>query len=113
MKMARCVFSPAADRDAEELAEYYAEEDGEELVVRFLLALDRATDFIRTNPQAGSPRDMQHTHLRGLRSWPVPDFDDIRIYYLQPDVDTVRVIRIFHGKRHVDAILRQEKAWPL
>ena len=54
----RCVFTPAADSDSTELAEFYGEESGEELVVRFLLALDRAIDFIRQNPEASSPQEV-------------------------------------------------------
>lgn len=104
-----CFFTPAADRDVEAIAEFYASEGREELVIRLLLALDRATDFIRKNPDAGSPRHFRNPHLKGLRSWPIPGFEDIRLYYLRPDENTLRVVRILHGKRHVARILEQEK----
>jgi len=45
MKPLCCLSTPAAVRDAEALAEFYAEESGEELVIRLLLALDEAIDF--------------------------------------------------------------------
>ena len=40
----RCAIRPAADRDLDELAEYYADEGGEGLLVRFLLAVDGKRD---------------------------------------------------------------------
>ena len=39
--------------------------------------------------------------------WPVAGFEAIRIYYLL-DKDTIRVIRILHGKRDVKRILERE-----
>lgn len=108
MRQLRCVSTPAANRDAEELAEFYGEQSGEDLVLRFLLALDHASDFIRQNPEAGSPREARHPRLQGLRSWPVPGFTDVRIYYLLADESTVRIVRILHGKRDLPRILEDE-----
>jgi len=45
--------------------------------------------------------------IPGLRSWPVKEFEKIRIYYLQGP-DGLRVVRILHGKRHVWRILKKE-----
>ena len=90
MKPVRCVSTPAADLDAEDIAAYYAAEGGEDLVIRFPLALDSATEFLRRNPQAGSPRHFRNPRLKGLRSWPVPGFEDIRLYYLR--VTTMRSV---------------------
>jgi toxin ParE1/3/4 len=42
--------------------------------------------------------------LANLRSWPVTGFEVIRFYYLVEN-DTVRVIRILHGKRDVRKVL--------
>ncbi len=44
--------------------------------------------------QYGSARELRNPALKGLRLWPVND--------------TVRVIRILHGKRDVDRILKKE-----
>jgi toxin ParE1/3/4 len=108
MKPLRCVSTPAADQDAEAIAEYYARESGEDLVIRFLLALDQATEFIRRNPEAGSPRHFRNPRLKGLRSWPVLGFEDVRLYYLRREEKTIRIVRILHGKRDVARILEQE-----
>lgn len=47
MKPLRCVLTPAADQDIDAIAGYYAQESGEELVVRFLLALDKVSGLTR------------------------------------------------------------------
>jgi plasmid stabilization system protein ParE len=108
MKPLRCVSTPAADLDAEAIAEFYAQESGEDLVVRFLLALDEASEFIRRHPDAGSPRRFENPRLKGLRSWPVPGFEDVRMYYLRSGENTLRIVRILHGKRDINRILERE-----
>jgi plasmid stabilization system protein ParE len=45
--------------------------------------------------------------LRGLRSWPVKGFDDVRVYYLAYE-GQVRVVRVLHGKRDINSILNEE-----
>lgn len=104
----RLADRPTADRDVEEQAEFYGEDGGEELVVRFLLAVDDAYNFIRENPRSGAPHQVRNPRLQGLRSWAVSGFEDVRVYYLQPEETLVRVVRVLHGKRDVEAILRHE-----
>jgi plasmid stabilization system protein ParE len=38
----------------------------------------------------------------------VKDFDEFLIFYLVVGGDTLRVVRILHGKRDVDRILKKE-----
>ena len=45
--------------------------------------------------------------LQDLRTWAVTGFEAIRIYY-RVDEDTLRIIRILHGKRDVKRILESE-----
>jgi hypothetical protein len=47
-------------------------------------------------PRSGSWKPQPGTG--GLRLWPVKDFEEFLIFYVV-DGDTVRVIRILHGKR--------------
>jgi len=103
------VIRPAADRDLDELSEFYAVTGGEALVTQFLLAVCEAIGFIRENPACGSPRFLDNARLAGLRSWPIPGFDDIRLYYLHAEPDLVRIIRVLHGKRDLNAILMRDE----
>ena len=45
--------------------------------------------------------------MKGLRLWPVKEFDEFLIFSVVAG-DTVRVIRILHGKRDIDRILKKE-----
>jgi plasmid stabilization system protein ParE len=55
----------------------------------------------------GALREIGNPALKGLRLWPVKDFDELLIFYVVAG-DTVRVIRILHGKRDIDRILKKE-----
>jgi len=58
-------------------------------------------------PEIGAPKQNKNPLLAGLRSWPVQDFEDIRIYYLLRE-DVLPVVRVLHGKRDIAKILRTE-----
>ncbi len=64
---------------------------------------------VRKHPGIGGPRTIANPRLEGLRSWPIPGFEDVRIYYLQPERDLIRIVRILHGKRDLARILMEEK----
>jgi plasmid stabilization system protein ParE len=100
----RYVALPGADRDIDEIAEYYAEQANEEIVVRFLVSFENAVAFLRANPAAGALRFTSRRRLAGLRAWPVPGFEDVRIYYLH-NRRTLRIVRVLHGKRDTAKIL--------
>ena len=82
------MFRPHADLDIEEIGAFFAGLGGEPLVARFLLAVDKAVDFICENLLAGSARFFQNP---------------------KPGERTLRVIRALHGKRDVESILMQEQ----
>jgi len=42
-----------------------------------------------------------------LRSWPVDGFEDIRVYCVY-SADAIRTVRVLHGRRDLERILRQE-----
>jgi toxin ParE1/3/4 len=60
-------------------------------------------------PNMGAPRELHNSALKGLRLWPVKDFDEFLIFYVV-EGDAVKVIRILHGKRDLDRILKKESA---
>lgn len=55
----------------------------------------------------GAPKQFQHPILAGLRSWAVKGFEDMRIYYTVQD-DMLRIVRVLHGKRDINKILKRE-----
>ena len=58
-------------------------------------------------PHMGAPRELRNPSLKGLLVWPVKEFGEFLIFYVV-EGETVRVIRILHGKRDVDRILKKE-----
>jgi toxin ParE1/3/4 len=73
----------------------------------YAAALD-AIDALQAMPDAGPPKTSGNPHLAGLRSWPVGDFHEFRVYYLaRPEM--LSVVRVLHGKRDIGAILDREE----
>ena len=70
--------------------------------------LDASVGSLCQMPEMGAPKHTKNPVLTGLRSWAVQGFEDIRIYYvIQGDV--LRVVRVLHGKRDINKILKKER----
>ena len=101
------VIRPAAREDILRQISYYLQEGSPDAAARFLDAVDASIATICARPAIGTPKAVQNPTLSGLRSWPVKDFEQISIYYLVLP-ESLRVIRILHGRRDLKAILEQE-----
>ena len=88
---------------------YLVERDAPEAAFRFMEAVEASVEQLLSMPYIGAPRELRNLSLDGLRFWPVKDFDEFLIFYVV-DGETVRVIRILHGKRDLDLILKKESA---
>lgn len=105
--MKRFVRSAARQDIQRQFRYYLVEEDAPEVAMRFMDAIEEALAAIVRSPGVGSPRFF--SNLPGLRSWPVPAFEDIRVYYLETN-ESIRIIRVLHGSRDLKRILRREDA---
>ncbi len=101
----RHIIRPHAREDLENQLGYLEGIGGAELALSFSRAVQEAVAVLSRHPEAGSPRLLGAKRLKGLRAWPVPGFEDIRIYYLISNRNTLKIVRILHGKRDVDRIL--------
>jgi len=100
------VILPAARDDILRQFRYYlVEQDKPKVAERFLSAARRTT--VHPDPQGGAPKRLSREALRGLRSWPVKGFEDVRVYYLAHE-GAVRVVRVLHGKRDINNLLEKE-----
>jgi toxin ParE1/3/4 len=86
---------------------YLVNKDAADTAYRFLDAFEESVQQLISTPHMGSPRALKNRHLEGLRAWPVKGFEEIVIFYL-PEGETVRVIRVLHGRRDLERILGQE-----
>jgi plasmid stabilization system protein ParE len=75
-----------------------------EVAVRFRTAVRLTLQMLLRHPQVGARYPSSNPHLQSLRTWAVTGFESVRIYYLL-DGDTIRVVRMLHGKRDVKQIL--------
>ena len=105
------VIRPAAKDDIIRQYRYYLLQDAFEAATRFLDAVDESIKAICRAPQVGVPKILKNPVLSGLRSWSVKGFEDILIFYvIRPD--SLRVVRILHGRRDIQKVLEQEKNVP-
>lgn len=87
---------------------YLVEQDAPDAAVRFLDAVEESVEQLLCMPHMGAPEELRNPALKDLRVWPVKGFEEIRIFYVAQG-DTVRVIRVLHG-RDIERILRKEPA---
>jgi len=93
-----------AKRDAEQAVDYYANEAGKPVALRFIDALENAYRAIAAHPATGSPQYAFELNLPGLRTWPIKRFPYL-IFYVEPG-QHVDVWRILHAQRHIPAWMR-------
>jgi toxin ParE1/3/4 len=83
------------------------DQDSPRSAERFLKNVESAINQLCRRPALGAPSKWKNPFLQGLRSWPVEGFPAVRIYYLV-SANTLRVVRVLHGKRDVRSILESE-----
>jgi toxin ParE1/3/4 len=104
------VIRPAARDDIiRQFRWYLVEQDAPGTAFRFVDAVDESVQQLLLMPNMGVPRELRNPALNGLRVWPVKEFEEFLIFYVVQG-DTVRVIRVLHGKRDLDRILKKESA---
>jgi toxin ParE1/3/4 len=104
----KAVIRPRAQDDIlRQFRWYLVEQDAPDAAFWFVEAVEASVEQLVRMPDMGAPREIGNPALKGLRLWPVKDFDEFLIFYVVAG-DTVRVIRILHGKRDIDRIQKKE-----
>jgi toxin ParE1/3/4 len=88
---------------------YLVQQDAPDAAFRFVDAVEESVEQLLRTPNMGAPRELRNPALQGLRVWPVKEFDEFLIFYVV-QADTLRIIRVLHGKRDIDRILKKESA---
>ncbi|HET8726664.1 MAG TPA: type II toxin-antitoxin system RelE/ParE family toxin, partial [Alphaproteobacteria bacterium] len=72
----------------------------------------RSLARIAEHPEIGALRPFDHHALQGVRMWPVRDFGHYLIFYaVNYDAD-VKVVRILHASRDIEAALEDPDEEP-
>lgn len=95
----KVVFRPAARRDVLLQVAFYIDQQALDAAARFPLAVEAAVGQIRALPDLGRLQHLKGAKWSGLRSWPIPEFEDLRVYYFHTEPGHIRIIRIVHGRR--------------
>lgn len=98
--MPRYVLSPEAREDLREIRDYLAGEGGRRLARYVLQGISSAFQLLASHPEAGHLR--QDLTSLPVKFWPV--FSYLIVY--DPAVRPLAVVRVLHGRRNVQAILR-------
>lgn len=101
---------PQADKDIDDLADYIAN-DSFDTAVQFLDASQKAVDLLSEQPGIGSLRYSHLPMLKGLRVFPVADFEKHLIFYIEYS-DFVDVLRVLHGARDIAVTLLEQNQSP-
>ena len=86
---------------------YLVEQDAANTAFRFVDAVEDSVKGLSLMSHMGTARRLRNPTLQGLLVWPVKDFEEFLIFYLLRG-DTILIIRILHGKRDINRILKGE-----
>ena len=101
-------FRPRARGDVVKQHAWYVDQFAYRAAERFVDSVRTSTETIADNPKIGTGVEAANPRLQGLRSWPVKGYEAIRIYYLETKT-TIDVVRILHGFRDVESLLKGER----
>jgi toxin ParE1/3/4 len=104
---ARYLVRPKADQDIDEQAYYLATQASRELGHRFILAVHQTFSLLATQPEMGWHCQLKDPETASLRVFRVSGFERMLVLY-RPLPDGVEILRVVHGSRNLQALLRRE-----
>ena len=96
---------PQAKRDIIKSALYIAE-DNQRAAEEFLDTLEKTFEDLSKMPNMGVGRDYVNPRLKGMRMWPVPNFEKYLIFYLRTK-KSLEIVRLIHASRNIEEIFKQ------
>jgi toxin ParE1/3/4 len=104
---ARYVIRPKPDQDLQDQAYYLAVEASSKVGHRFLLAAHETFSLLATQSQMGWHPHLKHPSLASLRVFRISGFENMIVLY-RPLSDGVEILRVIHGSRNLQILLRRE-----
>ncbi|MBH1636836.1 type II toxin-antitoxin system RelE/ParE family toxin [Stenotrophomonas maltophilia] len=102
-------WSPAAVRDLDEAAAWYAGQGGQVLEIGFIDAVESVVKLIEAHPGAGSAlhADLLPSLAAPLCFHPVRRFDGYLIYYVELPAH-ISIVRVWNASRGMEALFEDE-----
>jgi plasmid stabilization system protein ParE len=77
----KAVIRPRAQDDIlRQFRWYLVEQDAPDAAFRFVEAVEASVEQLLRMPSMGAPRELRNPALKGLRLWPVKEFDEFLIF---------------------------------
>ena len=105
--MSRVIRRPRARADIQEQA-FRIADDNPDAARRFLAEVERSLELLAGMPGMGAARPRLSPALRSLRMFPVAGGFASHLLFYRPIRDGIELIRVLHGARDIDAILKDE-----
>ena len=107
----RFLVRPRAEAQITAAIQYYAVTMQAPTAAKgFVDELQRAYELIKRNPDAGSPRLEAELGMPGLRSWKLPRYPYLIVYFRHPDA--VDVVDVPHTRTNYVAALIDQLGTP-
>jgi len=97
--------SGLATEDIQQQAEYYLQEAGLEVALRFVDNAERAFEQLAAMPRVGPLLGLDELPYEDIRRWHIDGFDRLIVLYRET-ADGIDVIRVLHTSRNIAALLR-------
>jgi toxin ParE1/3/4 len=95
-----------ADKDIIDAIDFYNDALAYQASTRFLVAIEKALQFILAFPKAGSNRLGEMIGLKQFKTWPLTKFPFLVVYVVEKE--EIDIVRLIHQKRDFSESLRAE-----
>jgi toxin ParE1/3/4 len=104
----RILITPLANQDIDAHVNYLCVYN-EKAAFRLFDSIRLTLTQIAKIPKIGVSYPLQNSRLAGLRKWPIKDFSNYIIFYLEKP-EKIEVVRILHGARDVRFVLENDSS---
>lgn len=101
--MTRLIVKSVAGADVLRQVRYLLEQDAIRAAARFPSAFQKALQRIAQFPSIGAPHKFRSLELKQLRSWPIPGFKLVRVYYITTR-SVIKVVRVLHDRQDLQQL---------
>ena len=104
----RILITPLANQDIDANVNYLRVYN-ERAAFRLFDSIRLTLTQIAKIPKIGVSYPLQNSRLAGLRKWPIKDFSNYIIFYLEKP-EKIEVVRILHGARDIRFVLENDSS---
>jgi toxin ParE1/3/4 len=105
----RYKITEAAERDLEDIARYIAQ-DSLKAAAQFFDRAEEAFNTLAAMPSIGTTYPLRRSSFKGVRRWPVKQFENYLIFYRPIAGEApIEIIRVVHGARDLPTLFEEDE----